>query len=219
MKALPERGRIGIFNRSYYEDVLVVQVHPELLDGQQLPAAPAGTSSGRTATRTSTIRAPPGAQRHARSSSSSCNVSKEEQKQRFLERLDDPEKTGSSRFGDLEGAAALGRVPGGVRADAPAHQHEVGALVGHSRRSQMGDAGPGGRVITNAIEDLKLKFPKITPEKERQLAEARQQLDGDKPETSRKRGKRKTANPSLSQPAIPDEKMPSPAEEEVEAPV
>ena len=37
MKALPERGRIGIFNRSYYEDVLVVRVHPELLDEQQLP--------------------------------------------------------------------------------------------------------------------------------------------------------------------------------------
>ena len=37
MKALPERGRIGIFNRSYYEDVLVVRVHPELLERQQLP--------------------------------------------------------------------------------------------------------------------------------------------------------------------------------------
>ena len=39
MKALPERGRIGIFNRSYYEDVLVVRVHPELLAGQRLPGA------------------------------------------------------------------------------------------------------------------------------------------------------------------------------------
>ena len=38
MKALPERGRIGIFNRSYYEDVLVVRVHPEILERQRLPA-------------------------------------------------------------------------------------------------------------------------------------------------------------------------------------
>src|SRR5204863_3418058 len=42
MKALPERGRIGIFNRSYYEDVLVVRVHPEILDRQKLPPGDRG---------------------------------------------------------------------------------------------------------------------------------------------------------------------------------
>src|SRR5262249_27110896 len=42
MKAMPERGRIGIFNRSYYEDVLVVRVHPEILDNQPLPEAKRG---------------------------------------------------------------------------------------------------------------------------------------------------------------------------------
>ena len=60
--ALPERGRIGIFNRSYYEDVLVVRVHPEILERQKLPAGSRGRScrprsspgrSGTTATRTS----------------------------------------------------------------------------------------------------------------------------------------------------------------------
>ena len=56
MKALPERGRIGIFNRSYYEDVLVVKVHPEILEGQKLPDGKRGksfwadTSSGWTLT-------------------------------------------------------------------------------------------------------------------------------------------------------------------------
>ena len=55
MKALPERGRIGIFNRSYYEDVLVVKVHPELLDAQRLPAEQARQEVlGGSATRTST---------------------------------------------------------------------------------------------------------------------------------------------------------------------
>jgi hypothetical protein len=44
MKSLPERGRIGIFNRSYYEDVLVVKVHPELIDQQKLPAGKRGKS-------------------------------------------------------------------------------------------------------------------------------------------------------------------------------
>ena len=92
-EALPERGRIGIFNRSYYEEVLVVRVHPEILEQ---PEAAAGArrrrTSGRSATRTS---AP---------SSATCtrtayvirkfflHVSKEEQKRRFLERLDEPEK-------------------------------------------------------------------------------------------------------------------------------
>ncbi len=51
---LPRRGEIGIFNRSYYEEVLVVRVHPEILQGQQLPGRRAGGTSGRSATATST---------------------------------------------------------------------------------------------------------------------------------------------------------------------
>ena len=54
MKALPERGRIGIFNRSYYEDVLVVRVHPEILTHQKLPRRPsAARNSGTRASTTS----------------------------------------------------------------------------------------------------------------------------------------------------------------------
>ena len=53
MKSLPERGRIGIFNRSYYEEVLVVRVHQELLADQKLPPRWSPSRSGRTATRTS----------------------------------------------------------------------------------------------------------------------------------------------------------------------
>ena len=54
MRCLPERGRIGIFNRSYYEDVLVVKVHPELLAAQRLPAGRPARGSGDGGTRTST---------------------------------------------------------------------------------------------------------------------------------------------------------------------
>ena len=91
---LPERGRIGIFNRSYYEEVLVVRVHPEILRNSRasgrdrrreeyLEAAvstPLWTWRG---TFTATARA---------SSRSSCTVSQEEQRKRFLARIDDPEK-------------------------------------------------------------------------------------------------------------------------------
>jgi hypothetical protein len=53
-KGLPERGRIGIFNRSHYEEVVALRVHPEWLGSQQLPTAAVGPRSGRSATRTST---------------------------------------------------------------------------------------------------------------------------------------------------------------------
>ena len=53
-KALPERGRIGIFNRSHYEEVVALKVHPEWLEPQRLPPVIAARRSGRSATRTST---------------------------------------------------------------------------------------------------------------------------------------------------------------------
>ena len=101
--ALPERGRIGIFNRSYYEEVLVVRVHPEILEQPEAAArARRQATSGRSASRTS-----------ATSSATSratarvvlkffLHVSKEEQKKRFLERIDEPEKNWKFSRGDVE---------------------------------------------------------------------------------------------------------------------
>ena len=87
---LPERGRIGVFNRSYYEEVLVVRVHPEFLDAQRLP------SSGEElwAQRFESIR---NYEQHLARSGTIVlkfwlNVSQEEQRERFLARLDEPEK-------------------------------------------------------------------------------------------------------------------------------
>ncbi|MEH2378173.1 MAG: polyphosphate kinase 2 family protein [Nostoc sp.] len=91
-KALPERGRIGIFNRSYYEEVLVVRVHPEMLNKQQLPHLPEGKKIWK--------------QRFEEINNFEkylvnngviilkffLNVSKKEQKKRFLERIESPEK-------------------------------------------------------------------------------------------------------------------------------
>jgi PPK2 family polyphosphate:nucleotide phosphotransferase len=91
-KALPERGRIGIFNRSYYEEVLIVRVHPELLDRQRLPPGARGGEFWRD--RYDDINA---FERHLVRNGTVIvkfflNVSKEEQKRRFLERLEQPEK-------------------------------------------------------------------------------------------------------------------------------
>src|SRR5262245_48512861 len=89
---LPERGHIGIFNRSYYEEVLVVRVHRELLAAQRIPSALA--SKRIWAERLQDIRA---YERHLHRSGTLVlkfflHVSKDEQRKRFLERIDEPEK-------------------------------------------------------------------------------------------------------------------------------
>jgi PPK2 family polyphosphate:nucleotide phosphotransferase len=92
MKCLPERGRIGIFNRSYYEETLVVRVHRAFLDGQKLP--PELVTKAIWDERFEDIRA---VERYlARNGVAICkfflHVSKGEQKKRFLERLENPQK-------------------------------------------------------------------------------------------------------------------------------
>jgi PPK2 family polyphosphate:nucleotide phosphotransferase len=91
-KALPERGRIGIFNRSYYEEVLVVRVHPELLAKQQLP--PSARGKGVWKQRFEDIN---NFEKYLVNNGILVlkfflNVSKQEQKERFLERINRPEK-------------------------------------------------------------------------------------------------------------------------------
>jgi PPK2 family polyphosphate:nucleotide phosphotransferase len=101
MRCLPERGRIGIFNRSYYEDVLVVKVHPELLEAQRLPDGEPGKKFWDR--RFQDINA---FERHLSPNGTVIvkfflNVSKDEQKRRFLERLERPEKNWKFSAADL----------------------------------------------------------------------------------------------------------------------
>jgi PPK2 family polyphosphate:nucleotide phosphotransferase len=98
---LPERGRIGVFNRSYYEEVLVVRVHPEILGAQRLP--PAAMSKRIWEERFEDITA---FERHLRRNGVAVlkfflHVSKAEQKKRFLERLDTPSKNWKFSAGDV----------------------------------------------------------------------------------------------------------------------
>lgn len=101
-KALPERGRIGIFNRSYYEEVLVVRVHPEMLKKQQLPHFPQGNKIWK--------------QRFEEINNFEkylvdngviilkffLNVSKSEQKKRFLQRIESPDKNWKFSDSDVQ---------------------------------------------------------------------------------------------------------------------
>ena len=97
-KSLPQRGRIGIFNRSYYEEVLVVRVHPEYLASQKLPYRASLEELWQQ--RFESIR---DHEKHLARNGTVVlkfwlNVSRDEQRERFLSRLEDPERTGSFRL-------------------------------------------------------------------------------------------------------------------------
>ncbi len=102
-RELPERGQIGIFNRSYYEEVLIVRVHPEILAAQHLPEdAPKGGKLW--AQRFKSIR---GLERHLHRNGTRIvkfflHLSEDEQRKRFIARIDDPEKNWKFSRGDLE---------------------------------------------------------------------------------------------------------------------
>jgi PPK2 family polyphosphate:nucleotide phosphotransferase len=101
-RRLPERGRIGIFNRSYYEETLAVRVHPELLQKQKLPEGLDGKNIWKE--RFKSIRA---FERHLARNGTKIvkfhlRISKEEQRRRFLDRLDIPTKRWKFNMGDVE---------------------------------------------------------------------------------------------------------------------
>ena len=136
-KSLPERGRIGIFNRSYYEEVLVVRVHEEILKRQKLPPQFVGKRiwDERLAdiahfedylTRQGVVIL-----------KFFLHLSREEQKKRFMERLDKPDK--HWKFCALRRARAqlLGRLHARVRRGDPRHGIEAGAVVCRAGRQQV----------------------------------------------------------------------------------
>jgi len=179
MKSLPERGRIGIFNRSYYEDVLVVKVHPELLDPQKLPPGKRGKSFWEA--RYEDINA---FERHLVRNGIVVlkfflHVSKGEQKRRFLERLERPEKHWKFSTSDLPERAFWAdymdayedALAATTTAEAP--WYVVPADNKWITRAVIAD------VITTAIRSLDLRFPEVTEEKRKALAEARSQLQAE----------------------------------------
>ena len=113
-KYLPERGRIGIFNRSHYEEVLVVRVHPDMLERQKLPPSVTGKDIWKR--RFKEINA---FERHVAWNGTlivkfHLRISKEEQRKRFLARLEEPVKRWKFSMGDVTDRRALGRIHDGL---------------------------------------------------------------------------------------------------------
>jgi len=181
MKCLPERGRIGIFNRSYYEDVLVVKVHPELI-GRQLPRKKRKINKKFWAQRYEDINA---FERHLVRNGTLIlkfflNVSKEEQKARFLERLDRKEKNWKFSAADLAERDYwddyMAAYEDALRATSTkwAPWYVIPADHKWVTRAVVAD------IVTNAIQDLELRYPEVTAEQEKLLNIARETLAAEK---------------------------------------
>ena len=172
---LPERGRIGIFNRSYYEEVLIARVHPEILVGEGIAAADTGTIWRER------FRSILGLERHLHLNGTRIikfflHLSKEEQRRRFLQRIDNPEKNWKFSAADLEerkfwkdymkayekclGATSTNEAPWYV---VPADDKENTRLI-------------VSRIVVETLAELKMTYPKTSAKRRRELQVIRGQL-------------------------------------------
>ena len=174
---LPERGRIGIFNRSYYEEVLIVRVHPELLRSEGIPDAP----DDEKAIWRDRYRSIVNLERHLHVNGTRIvkfylHLSKEEQRKRFLARIDEPEKNWKFSLADIAerkywkqymkayeeclGATSTREAPWYV---VPADDKENARLI-------------VSQIILDTLEGLEMSYPKTTDERHQELLEIRKQL-------------------------------------------
>ncbi|PRC91429.1 ADP-polyphosphate phosphotransferase [Solimicrobium silvestre] len=175
---LPERGRIGIFNRSYYEEVLIVRVHPELLHSEGLPDKQSDDQSiwhNRYLSITNL-------EKHLHSNGTRIikfflHLSKGEQKRRFLERIDEPEKNWKFSLADITerkfwkqymtayeeclSATSTKNSPWYV---VPADDKENARLI-------------VSRIVLDTLEELKMTYPETTPERKKELLSIRKQIE------------------------------------------
>ena len=175
---LPERGRIGIFNRSYYEEVLIVRVHPEILRSEGLPDA----LLDETAVWHDRYRSIVDLERHLHANGTRIvkfylHLSKDEQRKRFLERIDEPEKNWKFSVADIAerkfwdhymtafeeclSATSTSDVPWYV---VPADDKENARLI-------------VSQIILDTFEGLNMSYPKTTPERHKELLSIREQLE------------------------------------------
>lgn len=176
---LPRRGRIGIFNRSYYEEVLVARVHPEILARQRLPDSLVGKKLWEHRYEDITAM-----ERHLTRNGTAVHkfflhVSKGEQKQRFLDRLDEPEKNWKFEANDVAERqhwdeyqdAYETMIQQTASDDAP--WYVVPADHKWFSRIVVADA------VLQALQAIDPKYPVVAEENRRKLAAARKQLENE----------------------------------------
>jgi PPK2 family polyphosphate:nucleotide phosphotransferase len=177
---MPERGRIGVFNRSYYEEVLVIKVHPEYLAGQRIEI-PADDPEGFWQDRYDSIN---DAERHLVKNGTTVlkfflNVSKKEQKQRFLSRIHDTEKNWKFSNSDLGERALWDQYQDAYK----------GVLTQTSTDAAPWFAIPAddkpymrlqvAKIIRKTLEDMDPKYPEVSEKALAKLADAEKVLNNE----------------------------------------
>jgi len=176
-RCLPERGRIGIFNRSYYEEVLIVRVHPELLRAQNLPEDLLDGDRIWEKRYRSIVDLEKHLHRNGtRVIKFFLHLSKEEQRQRFLARIDDPAKNWKFSRSDIEERKFwkqyMQAYEACLSATSTAHApwHVVPADDKENARLII------SQIILDTLKELKMSYPKPDRERRKELQSLRRQL-------------------------------------------
>jgi PPK2 family polyphosphate:nucleotide phosphotransferase len=176
-RCLPERGRIGIFNRSYYEEVLIVRVHPELLQAQGLLVAEKDLDQlWEERYRSITQMEEHLSRNGTRIIKFFLHLSHEEQRQRFLSRIDEPEKNWKFSLDDLKERAFWKQYMHAYAEcmSATSSKHAPWYIVPaddkENARLIIAD------IIVDTLKDMQLEFPALGKEQEHELAQAKELL-------------------------------------------
>ncbi|MGZ5037360.1 MAG: ADP-polyphosphate phosphotransferase [Usitatibacter sp.] len=172
---LPTRGRIGVFNRSYYEEVLIVRVHREILASERIPDGPTG------APWKARFRSIVDLEKHLHRNGTRVikfflHLSKEEQRKRFLQRIDDPDKNWKFGATDLAERKLWSKYMRayedclGATSTRAAPWHVVPADDKLNTRLIV------SRIVIDVMKSLDLRYPAVSPERLRELRAIRRQL-------------------------------------------
>lgn len=174
--SLPERGRIGIFNRSYYEELLVVRVHPDILAKQRIPQALVTKNIWRERFEDVNAFERYISRNGTRVLKFFLNVSKEEQRERFLARLDDPAKNWKFSMADVNERASWSKYQAAyqdvIRHTSTPHAPWYVVPADHKWFARV----VIGSAIVSAMEALDLRYPEVKDDDLKRFKEARDAL-------------------------------------------
>jgi PPK2 family polyphosphate:nucleotide phosphotransferase len=177
-KSLPERGRIGIFNRSYYEEVLVVRVHPEILKKQRIPEQFVDDEIWDKRLKAIRQNEKYLSRQGVKIIKFFLNVGKDEQKRRLIERIDDPTKNWKFQTQDLVERARWDDYMQGYEEAirATATKQAPWYVIPADDKKFMRVAVMAA--IKRELKKLDLKYPELAPEEKAKLADAKKTLEG-----------------------------------------
>jgi PPK2 family polyphosphate:nucleotide phosphotransferase len=176
---LPERGRIGIFNRSYYEEVLVVRVHPDYLAGQKLPPRVVGKTIWEERCQDMCAFERYLSRQGTAILKFFLNVSKEEQRRRFLARLDEPEKHWKFAARDVAERAFWDQYMQAYEEciAQTASKHAPWYVIPADKKWYMRTAV--AETIVARMEELSLHYPQVDDKKKKELEASRALLEAE----------------------------------------